>query len=68
MKNLLIILVLISGVSMAQVDLGEFNLSNNSSPAFLLAEESTTLIYTPENLKAFLICIEQEGYIYLPPP
>jgi len=42
-------------VTFSQVDLGEFNLSNTTSPAFLLVEESPTFIYTPENLKALVI-------------
>ena len=37
------------------MDMGQFTLSNNSSPAFLLVEESPTAIYTPENLKALVV-------------
>ncbi len=36
-------------------DLGDFKMSSDSSPAFLLVEESPTLIYTTDNLKALVI-------------
>ncbi|WP_353777299.1 hypothetical protein [Winogradskyella sp. 3972H.M.0a.05] len=39
----------------AESSLGDFTLSNNSSPAFLLVEETPTSIYTPENLRALAI-------------
>jgi len=35
--------------------LSEFNLANNSSPAFVLIEESPSEIYVPDNLKALTI-------------
>ena len=38
-----------------QIDLSEFNLSNVSSPAFVLINESPTEIYVPENLKSLTI-------------
>jgi len=38
-----------------QIDLSEFNLSNTSSPAFVLINESPSEIYVPENLKSLTI-------------
>lgn len=44
------------GLSYAQqIDLSEFTLSNTTSPAFVLVEETPTAIYTPENLKALVV-------------
>lgn len=36
-------------------NLGDFSLSNNSTPAFLLVEETPTSIYVPDNLRALAI-------------
>lgn len=61
MKNLILILVLALYSSVVfsqndkQIDLSEFNLSNNSSPAFVLINESPTEVYIPENLDALTI-------------
>jgi len=38
-----------------QVPLSEFNLANNTSPAFVLINESPSEVYVPENLKALTI-------------
>tara|TARA_R110002033_G_scaffold168465_1_gene208296 strand:- start:2814 stop:3926 length:1113 start_codon:yes stop_codon:yes gene_type:complete len=38
-----------------KIELSEFNLSNNTSPAFVLINESPTEVYVPENLKALTI-------------
>lgn len=39
----------------SKIPLSEFNLSNNSSPAFVLVNETPTEIYIPENLKALTL-------------
>lgn len=39
----------------SQVDLGQFEMSNSTNPAFMLVEESPTAIYTPENIRALVI-------------
>jgi len=54
-KLLIVIIVCITSLVKAQVDLGEFTMSNQTSPAFLLVEESPTSIYTPENIKALSV-------------
>ncbi len=51
----LFILLLVANLGIAQVDLSQFSMSNNSSPAFLLIEETPTIIYIPDNLKALSI-------------
>ena len=38
-----------------QLDLGRFNMSNASTPAFLMVEASPTTIYTPDNLKSLVL-------------
>lgn len=38
-----------------KVNLADFQLSNVTSPAFLLLDETPTLVYTPENLRALMI-------------
>ncbi len=51
--------VIISGAIFSQenkqIDLSEFNLSNTTSPAFVLISESPTDVYIPENLKSLTI-------------
>lgn len=42
----------------AGVNLNEFQMSNNTSPAFLLLEETVTDIYTPENVKALALHVQ----------
>lgn len=52
------IFVVLSFISYSQtsdLNLGDFKLSNVTSPAFLLLEESPTEIYTPDNLKPLTI-------------
>ncbi|WP_299130414.1 hypothetical protein [uncultured Winogradskyella sp.] len=44
-----------SNAQITDVDLSQFTLSNSSSPAFVLLEETPTAIYTPENFKALAI-------------
>lgn len=41
-----------------KINLNEFQMSNNSSPAFLLLEETVTDIYTPENVKALALHVQ----------
>ncbi len=59
MKNIILTFVIfVSIISNAQnkkLDLGEFEMSNSTSPAFLLIEETPTAIYIPDNLKALAI-------------
>lgn len=52
---LTVIAILASFCLQAQVDLGEFTMSDISSPAFLLVEESPTEIYTPDNVRALAL-------------
>lgn len=40
------------------VDLSQFQMSNNTSPAFQLLEETVTDIYTPENVKALALHVQ----------
>lgn len=40
------------------VSLSEFQMSNSSSPAFQLLEETVTDIYTPENVKALVLHVQ----------
>ncbi len=53
-KFFLCFFLVISSVLYSQqnVDLSEYTMSNNSSAAFLLVDESPTIIYTADNLKA----------------
>lgn len=57
MKKLLSLMVIvINSFCIAQnVDLSQFTLSNPSSPAFVLVEETPTAIYTPDNFKALAL-------------
>ncbi|RZN83523.1 MAG: hypothetical protein EVB11_04940 [Winogradskyella sp.] len=57
MRRLVSVLLCAIGVGLyaQQVDLSEFTLTNTSSPAFVLVEETPTAIYMPENLKAIAI-------------
>lgn len=61
MKKVIPLLFLICTSGLAQkvdfikIPLGEFSMSNPSSPAFLLVDESPTAIYTPDNIKALMI-------------
>jgi len=41
--------------SAQEMSLGDFSMSNNASPAFMLVEESPTAIFVPDNLKALSI-------------
>lgn len=41
-----------------RVDLSEFQMSNNTSPAFQLLGETVTDIYTPENVKALALHLQ----------
>lgn len=59
-KFILLLLLALSFVSYSQdkekqIDLSEFTLSNISSPAFVLINESPSEIYVPENLKSLTI-------------
>jgi len=40
------------------MDLSEFTMSNGSSPAFVLLEETPTAIYTPNNLKSVMVHVQ----------
>lgn len=42
-----------------KVDLSSFTLSNTSSSAFILVEETPTAIYTPDNLKALVTHVQE---------
>ncbi|MCX7548143.1 hypothetical protein OS188_09275 [Xanthomarina sp. F1114] len=42
-----------------QIDLSKFTLSNGSSPAFILVGETPTEIYTPVNLKALTLHVQE---------
>lgn len=56
MKLFIFSLVLLLTFSVnSQVDLSEFRMSNNASPAFMLVEESPTVVYVPDNLRALSI-------------
>ena len=57
MKKLLSLMVIVvNSFCIAQnVDLSQFTLSNPSSPAFVLVEETPTAIYTPDNFKALAL-------------
>ncbi|APY07080.1 hypothetical protein BWZ20_01630 [Winogradskyella sp. J14-2] len=48
--------IVVNSICVAQnVDLSQFTLSNPSSPAFVLVEETPTAIYTPDNFKALAL-------------
>jgi len=51
----ILVACLIFSESYGQVDLGQFQMSNTTSPAFMLVEESQTAIYTPDNVRALAI-------------
>ncbi len=58
MRKLFFIITLLSLNIHSQknkIDLSQFTLSNPSSPAFVLVDETSTAIYTPENFKALAI-------------
>ena len=57
MKKLLCLTVIMvhSFCKAQNVDLSQFTLSNPSSPAFVLVEETPTAIYTPDNFKALAL-------------
>ncbi len=56
MKYLLILFTFLISINFyGQVDLGQFKMSNTTSPAFMLVEESPTSIYTPDNIRALAI-------------
>ena len=54
----LLLLISNSWYSHAQVNLNEFQMSNVTSPAFQLLEETVTDIYTPENVKALALHVQ----------
>lgn len=55
---LLIFLISNSWYFYAQVSLSEFQMSNVTSPAFQLLEETVTDLYTPENVKALALHVQ----------
>jgi len=56
MKHILFFsMMLFSLKSVAQIDLSQFQLSNATSAAFMLVEETPTAIASPENLRALAI-------------
>lgn len=54
----LLLLISNSWYSHAQVNLNEFQMSNVTSPAFQLLEETITDVYTPENVKALALHVQ----------
>ena len=50
-----LLLVCLGQAQEQQLDLGRFNMSNASTPAFLMVEASPTTIYTPDNLKSLVL-------------
>lgn len=63
MKNYYLILVVIVNfwhlsAQDKKVALSEFQMSNNTSPAFQLMEETITDVYTPENVKALALHVQ----------
>ncbi len=54
-KSAMLLILFYSTSSFAQLDLADFTMTNNTSPAFILVEETPTEIYTPTNVKALAI-------------
>ncbi len=59
--NYLITVLIISGflgINAQNINLKDFQMSNTTSPAFQLLEETVTDVYTPENVKALALHVQ----------